>query len=396
MTLVGTHSIASERVRAPGILARGRAELLAPEDAATTWPALAASALSNNPFFDPAFLVPAANALRADIEILASRGFDGQIGGLMPLTETRLGHVAPALSLWVHDYGPLGTPVVARNGAASHVASLIEAALDRAGPAKPLLLPELAVDDPVATMILAVARQAGRAVTWLDRYARAGLDRTANGIDPKAALIRKRRREYARLLRRLADIGPVRVEHAVTTEAVLARFDDYVALEGAGWKGRAGTAMANSPAIVDFARTALADLAPRGAASILTLFTGDRPAAMLICLHEGATALTWKIAYDETLSHYSPGALLMLEAPEHLFADPRVTLIDSLATPNHPMIDHLWRGRLQRGTLLIGPERRHWLTAIGRNSHRATGALRTIARNLRRRARRRSHEDAQS
>ena len=37
-----------------------------------------------------------------------------------------------------------------------------------------------------------------------------------------------------------------------------------------------------------------------------------------------------------------------------LLADDTVTFADSCATPDHPMIDHLWRDRLAMTDLMIG------------------------------------------
>src|SRR5262249_10566175 len=65
-----------------------------------------------------------------------------------------------------------------------------------------------------------------------------------------------------------------------------------------------------------------------------------------ITLSSGDRAWTWKIAYDEAYARFSPGVQLMLEVTETLLADNSVAQVDSCATADHPMIDHLWRERL--------------------------------------------------
>ncbi len=42
----------------------------------------------------------------------------------------------------------------------------------------------------------------------------------------------------------------------------------------------------------------------------------------------------------------------------HLCADPAISLVDSTASPGHPMIDPIWRGRLPIGDVVI-PLRRN-------------------------------------
>jgi hypothetical protein len=76
---------------------------------------------------------------------------------------------------------------------------------------------------------------------------------------------------------------------------------------------------------------------------------------MLITFIAGATAFTWKIAYDEAYARFSPGAQLMLEAARRIFAETSVSRIDSCADAGHPMIDRLWPGRMAVGTLVVGP-----------------------------------------
>jgi hypothetical protein len=49
----------------------------------------------------------------------------------------------------------------------------------------------------------------------------------------------------------------------------------------------------------------------------------------------------------------SPGVQLTLDLTRHLCADPEIALVDSTASPDHPMINPIWRGRLAIGDVLI-------------------------------------------
>ena len=69
-------------------------------------------------------------------------------------------------------------------------------------------------------------------------------------------------------------------------------------------------------------------------------------------LHQ-ARAFFFKIGVDERFAKYSPGVQLTLELTRHLCADPAITSADSTASPDHPMINPIWRGRFAIGDVLI-------------------------------------------
>ena len=74
-------------------------------------------------------------------------------------------------------------------------------------------------------------------------------------------------------------------------------------------------------------------------------------------LSSGTTAWCWKVAYDETFARCSPGFQLLVDVTERLLGDEAIARADSCATPDHPMIDHIWRERLVLADRLvqIGP-----------------------------------------
>jgi hypothetical protein len=135
--------------------------------------------------------------------------------------------------------------------------------------------------------------------------------------------------------------------------AVAKGLDSFLALEAAGWKGRAGTAVRGNEALETFMAGAVHALADEGKARLARLFVGTRPVAAFVTLTSGATAWCWKVAYDEEFAHASPGVQLLLDVTEELLGDPRIARADSCATEHHPMIDHVWRERLVVADRLI-------------------------------------------
>jgi hypothetical protein len=82
----------------------------------------------------------------------------------------------------------------------------------------------------------------------------------------------------------------------------------------------------------------------------------NRAIAAVVILRSGSTAWCWKIAYDESRARFSPGVQVILDTTQMLLADAGIGCVDSCATPDHPMIDHIWRERLMLADHLIGIE----------------------------------------
>ena len=343
-------SAPSSPTLAPGAAQSGTTKLLTAIEAdriADEWRALAAEALEPNHFFLPDVVRAAMRSFASDVRVLAVRGVGGRLIALAPVTPTRLGRIAPALRIWSHDYGPFGAPLVA-NGAVADAASLL------IGVAPTLVFPDLPLDGATAQALLKAARQTGRSINILDACQRAALFQASAKSDLRAMQPTRRRKEFARQMRRLAELGPVTIEAASSPDTVRTAFEELLALEAKGWKGRGATAILANPQIAAFARVVVAIRAEAGGARVDALRLAGKPIAMVVSFLDGASAWTWKIAFDEAYARFSPGAQLMLELPSRIFADGKIAQIDSLATPDHPMIDHLWRDRIAIGTLVIG------------------------------------------
>jgi hypothetical protein len=126
-----------------------------------------------------------------------------------------------------------------------------------------------------------------------------------------------------------------------------------MALEQRGWKGKSGSAAAQNATVSAFMRGAIEALAARGQASVARLAAGGRTVAAGIVLRSGSTAWFWKIAYDEDAARASPGVQLAVDLTQAALDDPTLQRVDSCATADHPMIDHIWRERLALADHLV-------------------------------------------
>jgi CelD/BcsL family acetyltransferase involved in cellulose biosynthesis len=332
-------------------------------DIAAQWQSLAARALEPNVFLEPAFARAAAPVFGRDVGagLVWSRASPARLMGFFParVERRRYGIALPVLVGWTHPYAPLGTPLVDRDAGTAAICAWLDHLASRADLPHVLLMPFLPVAGPVAEAFAAALAQRGGGSITLATHERALLAPAgAREHYLDLAIGTKKRKELRRQRKRLAEAGTLVSDTASAPAAVSAALRDFLALEAAGWKGRAGTAARADDRIRAFMEEAVAGLGGTGKARVSRLIAGGAPIAALVTLQSGATAWCWKIAYDETFARFSPGVQLLLDATQALLDDPNVARADSCATAGHPMIDHVWRERLGLADRLVrlGPQ----------------------------------------
>jgi CelD/BcsL family acetyltransferase involved in cellulose biosynthesis len=342
------------------------------EHIAGEWQSLADRALEPNVFLEPAFALAAAPVFGRDVGagLVWSRAAPCRLLGFFParIERRRYGVALPVIVGWTHPFAPLGTPLVDRDAGAAAISAWLDHLAGRTDFSGVLLMPCLPVAGPVAqSFASALARSGGRSIA-LAAHHRALLAPAADrGHYLDHAIGHKKRKELRRQRRRLAQAGPLASDIVREPSAVAAALGDFLKLEAAGWKGRAGTAACADGRIAAFIEAAVTGLARNGKAQVARLSAGGAPIAAIVTLRSGATAWCWKIAYDESFARFSPGVLLLLETTQALLDDPGIAAADSCATADHPMIDHIWRERLGLANHLVqvGPQHRLAFVAAG-------------------------------
>jgi CelD/BcsL family acetyltransferase involved in cellulose biosynthesis len=335
------------------------------------WQALAQAAAEPNPFFEPDFVLAANRHLpRPRVGLLTVEDGDDWIASL-PVTRWRTAGLSPGIGTWRHQYCFLGTPLVHRDRMEEAVSALVRHPLREQG--ELLFMAEALSDGPVLSALRASLEDEGLTVAFESSHERATLRRRADGTYSDG-MRAHRRRELQRLWRRLEeDLG---AELEVEEDgAARAAWDGFLELEAAGWKGRNATALATDPAHAEFFRELCGAFAAEGRLQMLTLKAGDRRLAMKCNLSAGDALFCFKIAYDESLSRYSPGVQLE-RMNVSLFHDHRdEQLMDSCADPDNKMINRLWPDRRTMSHLVIA--RRGPGGAAARQALRAVDAVRT-------------------
>ncbi len=356
--------------------------------ATTQWQDLSGRALEANVFYEPS---PALLALQnlgsaASVRFLmvwSPEGGDARrLMACWPFFRSRGDLGAPLWRGWLHPHAASGAPLVDACEGMEVIAAILNFTARAKGGPVGLVLPKLPLEGAFHRALTSVLASNTLVSTPLAPYQRAIIcfEESATGKNGPSA---KKLKELRRQKRRLAERGILTSTVASTQPEARAAVEQFLALEAHGWKGRRGTALALQPGLGTFVRALTLSLAQTGQIEVHTLALDDRPVAIGIALKTGAQAYFWKIAFDEAYAAYSPGVLLTLDLTDHLRAAGSVTMIDSCAISDHPMIDHLWRDRLAVSDVLVpltpGRAFRH---ALARQREFAKRDLRAFAKAL--------------
>ena len=328
------------------------------------WERLVARAAEPNPFFEPWFLVPSLEQWGANGRVTVKAWFhDGRLAGLMPIVRSAkyYGHVLTHATGWLHANAFCGVPLVVA-GLEEDFWRAMLAHFDRvARRALFLHLPLLPAGGPLDAALERVLAASPRAHYRVAEQHRAFLtgDMGAQAY-LEEAMSAKKRKELRRQHNRLAEEGTLAFERLEGDEGLADWTAEFLALEAAGWKGEAGSALASAPDTAALFTQALAGAATAGRLERLALRLDGRAIAMLANFITPPGAYSFKTAFDEDYARFSPGMLLQLENLA-LLERADVAWADSCAVEGHPMIERLWRGQrpmVSRNIAIGGPLRR--------------------------------------
>ena len=320
------------------------------------WNDLVARAVEPNILHGPDFLVPALEAFAPDARLLVAHRGDGpasRLVAVMALWSPRLGFGLSGRlpAVFSNEFAPLATPLVDADRSDEILVALLAAIARRDGG---VVFRHLPLDGTFAAALGRVAAVAGHRLMVVESHSRACLHGGTDG----AAFLRdhirpKRRKEWRRQWRRLAETGPVRSSIARGAEA-RAALADFLVLEASGWKGRRRTALVQDTAVARFAERVVDGLADSGHVVVDRIDRGGQPLAMLVCFGAEGHWVSWKTAYDEAFAAFSPGAQVLLNATARFLDEGELVEIDSLAVEDHPLMNHMWPDRRRIGTVVVG------------------------------------------
>ena len=297
------------------------------------------------PWFTRASLAHCPGGNQALLAIVRDRSGDWL--GAMPLVPRLLYGRAPFphWAAWSHPNQFLGTPL-ARNGQSARFWKGLLAGLDRRGVGRlALRLAGMSLDDDVTRALFQLCREERRPCRIDSRYQRAVLHAAQPGEpDP---LKGSRRRRIASLERKAErEIGPLAWRVSRTEAALGPALDRFLALEQAGWKGQAGSALACRDSTRDFFAAATRAASGLGRLEVTELVAGDRLLAASAHFTGPDEGFGYKMAYDESLAGYGPGLMLLNRLTAH-FRETGPARIDSCSAPGQEPIGSLWPDRIE-------------------------------------------------
>lgn len=335
----------------------------------TEWQALADNRSDANAFYEPWCLLPALELLCTESEkrIIFVFDADRRLVGVFPM-ERRVrfhGLPLPHLVSWRHPHLFLAAPLVDRGCAAEVWRSFF--AWARQDGMCFVDLPDMP-SDGVCTVALRAATN-GK-LQLVDSFERAVLLRaeaTAEDYIASSASAGSRK-DWRRLYRRFSERGEVEIRSLQLGADAQPWIDDFLKLEGAGWKGRDKTAMASDPAAAAFFRTMANAAHARGALHMVGLFLDGHPAAMQCNLFASGQGFAFKVAFNEQWAAFSPGVLLEVEAIRDLYRRSGFVSMDACTGRDHPLMGRIWRDvrRIERLRVATNARGSALLALLGR------------------------------
>jgi Acetyltransferase (GNAT) domain len=239
---------------------------------------------------------------------------------------------------WATPLTPTGLPAAGLPPRIEDALALLEST------ESPILFRNLKVEHPVTQALMEAATHHKTIKTW----ARAGLNLAGSYDDwLMTNFDQKRRKELKRLRTRLGEQGKlesIELDSKAKFEPFLQAF---LPLEAKSWKGKRGTAVANDAQLQKGLAAGLHAMHGADRVKFWQINFDGKAIASLFALVDDGEVTLGKIAHDDAFAKSSPGVLIILDATASLMGQPGLTLADSNAMPGHPMIDRIWRDRIE-------------------------------------------------
>lgn len=323
---------------------------------------LSLRAVAANPHMAPAAVEAARLLLRDDAIVILAAWRSEALGserlvGIWALARRRgwqSGFAAMLESPPLPLYEVSSVPVIDRDLAHDVATALLRhlgAAHDLPGA---LHLPLLPLDGPLRDALAEALRATGGHASTYERWQRPMLLPQAGdtaesylrrGLGPS---YKKRMQQY-----RLATKAGALAFRRRRGQAAQAAFAEFMALEAAGWKGQARTAIAAIPSAAAYFSRLVEGFAARDGLVVDALLLDDRPIAMGLLIESAGTRHFLKIAYDEAHAKLSPGRCLAIAMIQADFAGTPPAVFDSGAGDGVDAATYPWGERRAMGNVLI-------------------------------------------
>ncbi|ABA04616.1 conserved hypothetical protein [Nitrobacter winogradskyi Nb-255] len=318
-------------------------------DLAAPWDDLVRRA-SSNVFMNPVVLSAANESGFADVRVLLAWNDGAGFKKLVGIWAFQVRKISPmwplVLEALPYNYAFLSSPVVDPAFVRDVIPGFLSAIRDSRSLPKVISLKSLDAEEESFATLIETLNEQGCACLRMSDSTRPFATPDA-GVKRSGSTRKKLRQDWNRLSA-AGSVDIVNLRAPDTREA----FETFLELEAAGWKGARGTALLCRPADAAFARKMIAALAERGDASVALLRVDGRAIAAQVLMYCGATAYTWKTAFDPDYAKYSPGMLLIDRITDDLLTSADIEAVNSCSYEGSFMAQ-LWVGRRRMADLLV-------------------------------------------
>ena len=159
--------------------------------------------------------------------------------------------------------------------------------------------------------------------------------------------------------------------------------EELLALEHAGWKGRAGSSILSNAPEAAFYRALVSGSAAAGSLRVALLRHEGRMIAAELCIVDAENCIALKTTYDEAFSSKSAGFVVMLMHLRELFRTPSIRWYDQLGNGLTPPEHKLRTATHLRPVYRIRYFAPTWRGLALREYHRAYEAAKRARRSMR-------------
>lgn len=313
------------------------------------WEELQRRSLEDNIYLSPSFLIASLRHFGHEhpyyvVFVYSTAGGKDRLIGCAPFSLLAPSWKVPlsALSTLVSPHVFLSHPLLDRDLATSALGVLWDW-IEQPGQAWGLVvLRHMNARSPAWPLIVEELRRR-RLQYWVKEvFQRAMLQRHESFEAYVASLSSKRRKNYRQKWRRLHALGSIEVVLHRNLRSVPDLATRFMAVEQRSWKGRQGSALAQSAADSAFLSEITRELGERDQLFFVELKLNGRPIAISANFVLGRTLFGFKTGYDSEFKEFSPGILMEIECVQFFHESPELTTGESGAA-GHIFLDAYWR-----------------------------------------------------
>lgn len=286
-------------------------------------------------------------------EALGSESLVG-IWALLRQCDWRTGFALVLTAPLVPLYEVSSLPVLDRDHAEDIALAMLRHLAASSDLPKVLALPLLPLEGPCSDALREALRATGSRLSTYETWQRPVMV-AQPGDDAERYLRRALGSGYKKRMQQFRSLAKAGTPVFARRRGNAARdaFETFLALEAAGWKGEAGTAIACLPQDSAYFHRLVELLSAQDAVLVDALLIDGKPIAMGLLVESAGTRNFLKIAYDETQGRLSPGRALTIAMLQADFRDGPPAFFDSGAGEGVDAGTYVWGERRQMANALV-------------------------------------------